>query len=380
MTRTLTDSLKVIAAIAVVGIHATSPSEYRFAAHHNYLSLDFLSVIVNQWARYCVPLFIYLSAYGLTKSDKSGGAGFLTNYARFLQKRLPTILVPYFFFSFLSLVLQFQSQSGQGGNSHNVWEFITKASPKLLTGAADYHLYFLVILAQCYFLFPLFVVLARRFPRGFAVAAWVLLILVGGTLYEWGDKVLALVGLSQPAWNSAFAVYWVPYFLLGIVHGIAKTDNATNYAAAGRQATRLRKSIAMVLLVLCTAAAVVVNYAADSYRGLPPGYYNHFGRPSVLVYTLAVVFWARQLRDVNASTRVGRIAAWAPLTFCVYLIHPQILRLAEYLLPQVPPLAVWVIVVVITFCTVILLKKLADRLAEKTPKLANGMERCLGLR
>lgn len=381
MTRTLTDSLKVVAAVAVVGIHATSPSEYRFAAHHDFLSLDFFSVLVNQWARYCVPLFIYLSAYGLTKSDKSVGIPFATNYAQFLKKRLPTILVPYFFFSFLSLALQFQSQRGQGGQYHNVWEFVTQASPKLLTGTADYHLYFLVILAQCYFLFPLFLAVARNSPRAFSIISWVALVLVGSTLYEWGDKVLALVGLPQPAWHASFAVYWLPYFLLGIVHGLEKAKDATNYAKnPGVKRRQLRNSIAMVVILILTCAAVVANYAIDSYKNLPPGYYNHFGRPTVLLYTLAVVYWARSLAVQSPSMGFDRIASLAPLTFCVYLVHPQILRAVEYLLPNAATAAVWGIVVTTTFCLVWLLKKSADHIAIKSPLIARGMERCLGLR
>ncbi len=93
MPRSLTDLFKVIAAVAVVGIHATSLSETRFAAAHNFDSLDFLSVVVNQWARFSVPLFIYFSGYGLTISQKqTEDIGLFKTWLAFLGRRLPTIL------------------------------------------------------------------------------------------------------------------------------------------------------------------------------------------------------------------------------------------------------------------------------------------------
>jgi surface polysaccharide O-acyltransferase-like enzyme len=141
MPRSLTDLFKVIAAVAVVGIHATSQSETRFAAAHNFDSLDFLSVVVNQWARFSVPLFIYFSGYGLTISQKqTEDIGLFKTWLAFLGRRLPTILVPYLFFSGLALALEFHSYTGP---ADVLWNSI---ATKLRTGGADYHLYFLVIL------------------------------------------------------------------------------------------------------------------------------------------------------------------------------------------------------------------------------------------
>ncbi|HRP70859.1 MAG TPA: acyltransferase family protein, partial [Turneriella sp.] len=127
MLRTTTDWAKVIAALAVVGIHSTSSAETNFALQHNYASLDFLGVLVNQWARFSVPLFIYLSAYGLSRSTKIGESGFGGNYAAFVKKRLPTILVPYFFFSGIAIAMEFHSwmsATGQSSFSPQLWKNI----------------------------------------------------------------------------------------------------------------------------------------------------------------------------------------------------------------------------------------------------------------
>jgi len=395
MTRALTDSAKVIAAIAVVGIHATSVSEHRFASLHDYLSLDFLSVLVNQWARFSVPLFIYLSAYGLTKSDKSASRGLCNNYAFFLKKRLPTILVPYLFFSGVALAMEFHSYTGSGASYAHI------ALHKLLIGSADYHLYFLVILAQCYLLFPLLLWIFRRTPRAFAVSTWLSLALVVALLYRGSENLLAHLGLHHPGWPAAFVVYWLPYFMLGIVHGgwPEREDSAgasaepaaddpllknRGTALVGRRLGNsiakaiplLWKSIAIATLCFLALYLVLKDYIAASNQHIPVDYYNHFSRPSVALYTLTIIYFLKNL-PVQGEIR---FSALAPLTFSVYLIHPQILRITTNYLPALPTLFGWIFVIVITFLLVYLLTQLTNRLAQKYPRFAGGVARCIGLR
>lgn len=394
MTRTLTDVAKVVAAIAVVGIHATSASEHRFAALHDYLSLDFLSVLVNQWARFSVPLFIYLSAYGLTKSDKGAGGGLCNNYALFLKKRLPTILVPYLFFSGVALAMEFHSYTGSIAN------FAQKSLHKLLIGSADYHLYFLVILAQCYLLFPLLLWIFRRTPRAFAVLTGFCLMLVLALLYRGGENLLAHLGLHHPDWPAAFVVYWLPYFMMGVVHGGEASVGTNNdqlwkntaTSPAGRKlwnsiaeafgwlwkssAGGRGRTIVGAAIALFALAFVLKDYIDASYQGIPVDYYNHFSRPSVALYTLCVIIFLRTL----PSPRESRFAALAPLTFSVYLIHPQLLRLTTNYFSGLPTFFGWMLVIVITFLLVYLATQFTNRLAQKHPRLGAGIARCLGLR
>jgi surface polysaccharide O-acyltransferase-like enzyme len=398
VSRALTDWIKVIAAIAVVGIHATSDSEVRFAQNHNYLSLDFVSVLLNQWARFSVPLFIYLSGYGLTKSDKAEAGGFLTFWGSFLWRRLPTILLPYLCFSAAALAMEFH---GYQGPSDQLWKTIAR---KLLTGGADYHLYFLVILTQCYLLFPLLISFARRAGTAFRYLTWLSLILVAGLLYKGSSEfLLTILGLAHPGWHASFAIYWLPYFMLGILHAhrppqlwnsIARTQGAPAVGAPPvamefHSHAGLWFSIASAAWLLVGWLVVVAEYVYYSYQNTPPDYYNHFSRPGVLLYVLLVIRWLHSVSpSVTSTPPADKGRGWwqhlPPLTFGVYLIHPQVLRLATNYLPELPTFFVWILVVIATFLLVYLLTLLTNKAVEKGPGFLTGpirfFQRCLGLR
>ena len=385
MTRGLTDKFKVIAAIAVVGIHATSTAEANFMLQHDFLSLDFLGVLVNQVARFSVPLFLYLSAYGLAKSEKNTDGALPAVYGNFLWKRLPTILVPYFFFSGISLALEFHSYTGTNA------ELVSSIMHKLRIGAADYHLYFLVILTQCYLLFPLLSRISRVYPGGYSVATWLVLLLVAGLLYKGSSEyLLPKLSLSHPGWHASFVIYWLPYFMLGILHAqrppfsisVAQeihNGQETNYS-------QLWKSIALGGSVAFTLACVVAEYVYYSRQSNPVDYYNHFSRPSVMLYALGVIWFLHSLTNgrgrLKSTPTVGE--KLAPLTFSVYLIHPQVLRVLTNYAAGLPSVFLWLITVGLTFSLVYGLTLLTNKAAQKGPAWLAGpvqfLQRCLGLR
>lgn len=389
MQRSLTDTTKVIAAIAVIGIHATSRAEIHFAQAQNFFSLDFLGVVVNQWARFSVPLFIYLSGYGLALADRSQVAGAeitLTRYAGFLRHRLPVILVPYLFFSGVafamagSLAQDFHSCGGEAqslwaaffhscGNFPLLWKSI---AGRLLTGSADYHLYFLVILTQCYLLFPLLSALAHRSIRVFRYLTWLLFFAVTALLYKGSSELLLpALGWAHPGWHASVVIYWLAYFMLGILHAQNPPRPWPRSLAA------LSAGMAFVL--------VLAEYVHYSRQSTPVDYYNHFSRPSVLLYALAVIAglhaWGRGAALGSGVPQWwSTTARWASLTFAVYLLHPQVLRLTDTVLVSAPAILTWVVVTLTSFALVYCLGLTTAVIARYTPVLASLIQRCLGLR
>ncbi len=351
MRRELTDFAKVIAAIAVVGIHATSTSENSFAAKHDFFSADFVSVLLNQWARFSVPLFLYLSAYGLALSDKRRSESFASDYVFFLTKRLATILIPYLFFSAWGLALNSQYLTP--------WVIIDT----LRKGSGDYHLYFLVILLQCYLLFPLMLWLHERSAKAFRLFVLIVFLFVVLFLYKTtSERTLGYLGLTHPGWHASFCIYWLPYFMLGILH--AKTPPAP----WGMFTAITAVFIALVL--------VLHDYIYYSRLGTPVDYYNHFSRPSVALYALAVIYLLHAMAE-RGMQGSGKIATLAGLTFSVYLVHPQILRFLNWQLPGLPTLLIWMLTVATAFIAVFAVKKLLGRFENP---LVNFFQRALGLR
>jgi len=331
MNRELTNLIKIIAAVLVVGIHATANSEQRFRAAHDYFSLDFISILFNQIARFSVPIFIYFSAFGLAQSHKNDLADKSISWIAFVRnfyaKRIPSILLPYLLLSLLSLTLQ------------KKFIFSWETLDILRYGRADYHLYFLIILLQCYLLFPFLLIAFFRAPKisafsWIAFSTAVMLLFLKGT----SDFVLGFLQIAHPGWNGAFAVYLLPYFLLGIYH-------------ANKPQEPSRLSAFWFLITILSLIWVIFEYIKDSYLFDNAMYYNHFIRISVFIYTFSFIEF---LRHINAS-RIIQFKILSPLaglTFGVYLWHPQILRLFEMSFPSAPTIIAWIVVVVVSFALI----------------------------
>ncbi|HNA78523.1 MAG TPA: hypothetical protein PKY99_03690, partial [Turneriella sp.] len=115
-------------------------------------------------------------------------------------------------------------------------------------------------------------------------------------------------------------------------------------------------------------------------------YYNHFSRPSVMLYALVVVWWLHSISAVRGRLKPtpNGVEKLAPLTFSIYLIHPQILRIVNAYLPSLPTFFGWLVVAVTTFLLVHALILVTNKAHEKGPGFLTGpvrfFQRCLGLR
>ena len=128
--------------------------------------------------------------------------------------------------------------------------------------------------------------------------------------------------------------------------------------------------------VVLALGMVLADYILASRQGIPVDYYNHFSRPAVALYALAVIYslhaWGGQ-----GTAIIARISHLAGLTFTVYLIHPQILRIFNAYFAYWPSLAVWAATVVVSFGLVYVVKKSLEKI-ESPP--VQFIQRALGLR
>ena len=317
MKRLTGDTLRVLATLAVVLIHGTSFSQEPFRLQHDFLSADFAAVLIGQSLRFSVPIFLILSGYGLTLRYGSGSGG--VNLREFFDSRASKILVPFLVWSLAMLF--FSGRIVQAFQGRSAWDGVLAVgllcARALFLGNADYHLYFFSIILQCYILFPIL----TRLPGGpllflFAMIQLVYASPVQGLLYRHGFVL--------PAVPSPVCVYWLAYFQLGIVS-----------AKHAERLTALAGRFRSAIVVGCIASLVwlLAGYIEQSYRGHPPGTYDHFNRVSVIAFS--VLFWATALGfDDWISETVTRhgflnraIPALAGISFTVYLIHPNLLRL-----------------------------------------------------
>ncbi len=310
MGRNTTDLFRLAAMMMVCAIHATALSESRFIATHDYLSADALAVMLNQLGRFCVPLFILLSGFGLTLSHakKHGDSRSLAWLPTFARERFLRIGLPYLAWTVLFMFVLGRWHAQQPLAS------LTQLGRDLLHGTGDYHLYFFPIIIQCYVLFPL--LLRIRGSWLWWVLLMVQILFTSPAHYLW-----AAVGIERPSFPSYAVIYWLFYFHTGMV--LARHADAVPMWLRGR-------AVATVLWAFA-GAAVLAEYAFWSYRQSDPGYFNHFNRWVVIAFTLATIAlmnaWdARVNAWFKVGTRASTLGLLAMLSFPVYLGHTLLLR------------------------------------------------------
>lgn len=89
------DYLRGLAILAVMTIHVTAPTAVEDVTS---------AIILNQTARFGVPVFIFLSGWGLTVSNSYPRAD---SYFDFLKKRLSKLLPAYLVWNLVYLLFRF---------------------------------------------------------------------------------------------------------------------------------------------------------------------------------------------------------------------------------------------------------------------------------
>lgn len=185
---------------AVITIHVTS-TYIGYGSNILVMGMN-LAFILNQLARFSVPLFILLSgaSLGLSASDDS--------FSGFLYKRFTKIGVPYLVWTAIYIIYKNPSALGTIN-----FQSLLKT---VLLGQAAPHLYFVVIIFQFYLLFPFLRRYINRAPYqsilfSFAVSYWIQKLFYFRRL---GTDLIP--GILQPYLWLLFPT-WIFYFVAGTV-------------------------------------------------------------------------------------------------------------------------------------------------------------------
>ena len=347
LSRVVADLLRWLALIAVIAIHANDA--WRAVTTHPIGVRAWAIVAVDQLGRFCVPLFVLLSGHALGKryaADWSTG--------EFLARRATRIGGPYLTWSLLNLALAVGASLWLLGGGWTALDEVTAAALRsttdapadapiwptalrwLLTGAADYHLYFLPIIAQCYLLFPL---MRRWRCTGWAVGL-VVTVQIGALAWQQAARLTPAV--PAPGLWSVFPLYWLGYFQVGI--WLATHDQRATLVV------RRWPGWVVALLAISGPGAVLGDLAWECARGVPAEFAGAFDRPAVAWYLATLVVCALRWGDrveawhPRVTTLISAIAAGS---FAAFLSHTWVLRGLAWILgsPAVgadKPLTRWV--------------------------------------
>lgn len=303
--------LRAVACLCVILIHVTADPIY--AADHGSRELLYY-VTANQFARFSVPVFIFIT--GLTLGYRYRGSRDF-RYATFLQKRLWVIGLPYLLWS-LAYTIYLDDFEGR---SLALPDLLSQLGKEVLLGTAAYHLYFVVLICQFYLLFPIFQWLFTRWqPRAVALAG--LAVQGGLTIYAqyWARPLGVPVVDDLIYYLDRIFLLWVGYYTLGT--WVAYNLDAWRAKAAAAKEASFILGLALWILL------VGEFYLRVVYRGESLGMVITSAKPLVMLYALVSIpllfYWG------GRPGLIRRFNSVAEHSYGIYLTHPLAIWVFEH--------------------------------------------------
>lgn len=293
-----------------------------FYAHREFLSLSFLSAVFDQLTRFTVPLFFFLSGFGLTLQFRDKPLR-LREYYRY---RLSKILAPFLLWSSFTALRHQEFIMGMPWGSDPRAAALAFLRFLLLDGF-DYQYYFVIVIFQFYLVYPLLYKLGRSriFMGIFLVAHLALMSPV--------ETYLELAGLRLPAIHPNLLPFHWMYCFAGIYAAWNKDFLADLVGRWG--GPKIAAFWAATLLLMIGEFLGNIWNEKELYDT------DHFNRWSVVLYCLASLMLFMKYKSALAARfydgPTGRFlfSHVAPFTFFVYLAHTHVLRMVDYLLWEV---------------------------------------------
>ncbi|MEO7423648.1 MAG: acyltransferase, partial [Fibrobacteria bacterium] len=145
-----------MASVSVVLAHCIHYWVEGFYANREFLSLAYFATVLDQFTRFTVPLFFFLSGFGLTLQFQAKPIP-LAEYYRF---RLAKILAPFLLWSLLT-AFRHQEFILSLPWSQDPWATAKVFLRFLLLDGFDYQYYFVIVIFQFYLVYPLLYKLGR---------------------------------------------------------------------------------------------------------------------------------------------------------------------------------------------------------------------------
>lgn len=279
-----------------------------------------LIAILEVASRFSVPIFFFISAFGLFYKINLAEP---FDYGNFLRRRFKAVLLPYLIWSALYIIHDnFFYGTGIPDAS--------RTAEILFFGLAKYQLYFLVILIWFYLLMPLWIKIIKNLtPLKFAA---IFFLQIGFNYFSSYSVELFQFTQSLPqdsilkmflTWRLNYLVlHYVFIFLLGGIMAI----HSQNFF------DRLRANKKIVSTTFLIALAVHLGYFyflvyVEKYNLLSAVNTAHQLSPTGFIYTIAAsifLFMLFECVEFNKIFRAG-FSVLGKNSYFVYLFHPMVI-------------------------------------------------------
>jgi surface polysaccharide O-acyltransferase-like enzyme len=308
----------MLASVSVVIAHCVHFWVSRFHKNRDFLSMDWLCAVVDQFTRFTVPVFFFLSGFGLTLQVMEKGL----TLKRYYRHRLFKILAPFAAWSAITSIRHVDWFATLPWET-NPWGSVGAILRFLFVDGFDYQYYFLIVIFQFYLVYPFVYKLGRS-------RLWMGIFLVLHlSILSPVEFFLGLAGLKLPAIHSNLLVYHWFYCFAGIYAAYHKDLLVAQAKRLGR-----RGVAAFWILVF---ALLNGEFLANIGFGKLLNEVDHFNRWSVVLYCAASLMlfiefkpWVQARVYANPGFRF-LFTHVAPYTFFVYLAHTHLLRAVDFL-------------------------------------------------
>lgn len=297
------DVLRAISALAVIAVHTTSSFVLIPLLNPLLLTVAY----IGNLAGFAVPSFIFISGLVLYKNHS-----ILTEkLSTFYKKRFYRVLPIYLLFSMFYLAVRIIANLVHGNDIQiNPIEIIYK----LVTGGAQYHLWYFGILFQLYLFYPLLIKLYNKYKIKFLIVSLIIQIIwsfVGNEVikYSW-----LLVGQQNHKFPFFFShIFW---FVLGFyfLENREKISKAINIKVG---------VLLIILLNILRTAPLYFGLKQFTFNAIPEYYYYittainplFFLIEILVLYKLSLIIIQKKNTITNALIKIG------DYSLEIYLIH-----------------------------------------------------------
>jgi surface polysaccharide O-acyltransferase-like enzyme len=267
-----------------------------------------------------VPMFVMLSGYLLYLSNHNRES---VSYFEFLKKRLSRILVPYLVWT---VIYMLSSLEGKYSEIMTLG-FVRQFAGNIITGKGFVHLYFMIIILQLYFLYPVLAKVMQKNAKLCFTASFLISFYfhIEPYLRQYGVNILPAAG--RPYYFTSFG-RWIFYFVLGmylfkhaerllVLASTCKAELAVFWILAGTSLVTLSRTVGMANPVL---------------------------NPLTILYNLSsfLLLYAVCLLCKGIDSKVGGFLQWfSKQSFIIYLSHLLLIKLILLKISTVFGIYVW---------------------------------------
>lgn len=294
--------MKGAAIIAVVLLHVLSSLPGHIFTSASYAPV---SIFLDQFGRLSVPVFLGLSGYALTRRYEDQWS-----WTHFYQRRVLRLIPLYLLWSLTFWQLFRHIPVWYTSDTPMTWWQV------VFLGHGDYHLYFVPLIFQFYFIFPLLLAGIKKIPW----FVWGLSLLLQGMVlvYFQGRQPGMWWGTDQAQYSILLS--WLGYVSTGMVLG------QKNWFAKKISLTPFLGIWLGSLIVMTTQAVWRIQHGVDPLEAL------RFTRLVVVPYGLASIFLAIRLPWEKLAAQLPKMlgSVWLQVgrwSFVIYLSHTLALRI-----------------------------------------------------